>query len=594
MGIFFAARYRLHDKVRKIFGSSSKNFVIQGINPMRKRLWAFGSLGVFSLAVIMLPTPVRAQQERIEILRQLKADVSRPVREMPPVPTEGGHLREIPVRPLPGHPETGQFDSALQTSITSSVSVAATAGSSFDGVGVGFVGPNGSATVNVAPPDTNGAAGSTQFVQWVNLFFAVFNKTTGNVLLGPTAGKTLWSGMTDASGKPHPCSTNNDGDVIAQYDKLANRWVMAQLSYTGGPPYYLCLAVSTTSDATGSFVRYALDPNEGSGIELFPDYPKIGIWPDSRNNAYLVTFNMFDCLSLGCFFEGAQTWALDRQAMLSGANSTAVGFQLSSAYGGLLPSDLDGQTVPPSGSPGYFVNFGSNSLNLWKFSVDWSSVLQCASDNLLPSACLAGPTAIPVASFSPGCAQSCVPQAGTSQKLDALGDRMMYRLAYRNFGAFDSLAVNHSVNIGSGGRHKNSSSIGVRWYEIRNPGGSPTVHQQATFAPDSNFRWMGSIAMDKVGNMAMGYSVSSSSINPAIRFTGRLVTDPLNTMETETTVWNGTGSQLQNLSRWGDYSSISVDPVDDCTFWYTSEYLKSSGTFNWSTRIASFKFSTCP
>jgi hypothetical protein len=529
-----------------------------------------------------------AQRDGVEIIRQLRADVSRPVREMPPLPVQAGNLHEIPLRPLPGRPESGQIDGALQSTTTSTV--ATTTGSNFDGVGLGFVGPNGSATVNVAPPDTNGAVGSTQFVQWVNLSFAVFDKTYQTALYGPAAGNTIWSGMTDANGNPHPCATNNDGDVIAQYDKLANRWVMAQLSYTGGPPYYLCLAVSTTSDATGSFVRYALDPNESSSVALFPDYPKIGIWPDSQNNAYLVTFNMFDCLSFGCFFEGGQVWTLDRASMLNGIQADAVGFQLSSAYGGVLPSDLDGTTAPPAVSPGYFLNFGSNSLNLWKFSVGWSSILPCASDNLLPSACLSGPTSIPVASFNPACAQSCVPQAGTSQKLDALGDRLMYRLAYRNFGAYESLVVDHSVKIGSS---KKSSSIGVRWYEIRNPGGTPAVHQQSTFAPDSNFRWMGSLAMDKIGDMALGYSISSSKMNPAIRFTGRLATDPLSTMEAENTIWNGTGSQLQNLSRWGDYSSMSIDPVDDCTFWYTTEYLKSSGTFNWSTRITSFKFPGC-
>ena len=559
---------------------------------MRNRLWAFGSATVFCLSATVLPTPVHAQGERAEIIRQLRADVSRPLREMPPLPVQAKGLHDIPVRPLPGRPETGQADGALQPPPASTV--ATTAGLNFEGVGVGFVGPNGSATVNVAPPDTNGAVGSTQFVQWVNLSFAVFDKAIGTVKYGPTAGNTIWSGMTNADGTPHPCEKNNDGDVIAQYDKSANRWVMAQLSFTGGPPYYLCLAVSTTSDATGSFVRYALDPNESSGVALFPDYPKLGIWPDSQNNAYLVTLNMFDCLFLGCFFQGAQTWALDRASMLNGVAANAAGFQLSSAFGGVLPSDLDGKTAPPAGSPGYFLNFGSNSLNLWKFSVGWASVLACASDNLLPSACLSGPTSIPVASFSPACAQSCVPQAGTSQKLDALGDRMMYRLAYRNFGTFESLVVNHSVSVGSAGRHKTSSgSIGVRWYEIRNPGGSPTVNQQSTFAPDSNFRWMGSIAMDKVGNMALGYSVSSGTMNPAIRFTGRLATDPLSTMEAENALWSVTGSQLQNLNRWGDYSSMSVDPADDCTFWYTNEYLVSSGTFNWSTRIASFKFPSC-
>ena len=161
----------------------------------------------------------------------------------------------------------------------------------------------------------------------------------------------------------------------------------------------------------------------------------------------------------------------------------------------------------------------------------------------------------------------------------------MYRLAYRNFGDHESLVVNQSVAAGS--------SVGLRWYEVRNPNGTPTIFQQSTYAPDSSYRWMGSIAMDRQGNIALGYSASSGSINPAIRYTGRLATDALNTMAAENSVIEGGGSQLRSLSRWGDYSAMTVDPVDDCTFWYTNEYLKISGTFNWSTRIASFKFPGC-
>src|SRR5713226_8394634 len=197
-----------------------------------------------------------------------------------------------------------------------------------------------------------------------------------------------------------------------------------------------------------------------------------------------------------------------------------------------------------------------------------------------------GPTTIPVASFSAACGGgACIPQPGTNQLLDSLGDRLMYRLAYRNFGDHESLVVNHSVSAGS--------SVGVRWYELRSPGTTPTVFQQSTYAPDANFRWMGSIAMDKAQNIAVGYSVSSSSTFPSIAFTGRLSTDPLSTLQSETMIIAGAGSQLPNLNRWGDYTSLSVDPVDDCTFWYTKEYLTGSGTFNWSTRLAKFIFPSC-
>ncbi len=428
-----------------------------------------------------------------------------------------------------------------------------TAGLQFAGVGNGDYG----FAPNAAPPDTNGAVGATQYVQWVNESFAVFNKSTGALVYGPAAGNTLWSGFGGG------CQSNNDGDPIAQYDKAANRWVLSQFSVST-TPYLQCVAVSTTSDATGSYNRYAFqEPN-------FNDYPKMGVWSDG----YYASFNMFN----GNTFVGGRACAFDRTAMMSGAAATQVCFQLSSAYGGLLPSDLDGTTAPPAGSPDYFVNFGTNSLNVWKFHVNFATP---------SSSTFTGPTNLPVASFTAACSGggTCIPQSGTRQKLDSLADRLMYRLAYRNRAGVESLVVNHSVKAGT--------SVGVRWYELRISGGNASVYQQSTYAPDSTYRWMGSIAMDKAGDIALGYSASSSTIHPGIRYTGRVPGDPLNTMEGENTVLSGGGSQLRTLNRWGDYSSMSVDPVDDCTFWYTTEYLKSNGTFNWSTEIVSFKFPGC-
>ena len=328
-------------------------------------------------------------------------------------------------------------------------------------------------------------------------------------------------------------------------------------------PYLQCIAVSTTSDATGTFNRYSFQYSN------FDDYPKMGVWSDG----YYETFNMFN----GNTFVGADACAYNRTAMLAGSAATQVCFQQGSSVGGLLASDIDGTTAPPAGSPNYMVYFGTNNLNLFKFHVDF---------NTPANSTFTGPTVIPVAAFSPLCGGgTCVPQAGTTQQLDSLADRLMYRLAYRNFGTHESLVVNHSVTAGSSG--------GVRWYEIQNPSGTPTVAQQSTFAPDSNYRWMGSIAMDQAGDMAVGYSVASSSLNPTIRYTGRVPSDPSGTMEAEVNVVTGTGSQTTGLSRWGDYSAMQVDPVDDCTFWYTTEYIKTNGTFNWNTRIANFKFPTC-
>jgi hypothetical protein len=285
----------------------------------------------------------------------------------------------------------------------------------------------------------------------------------------------------------------------------------------------------------------------------------------------------------GNTFAGAKLCAYDRNAMLSGAAATQQCFQLSTSYGGVLPSDLDGSTAPPAGSPNYLLNFGANSLNLWKFHVDWTNTANTK---------LTGPTSIPVASFSAACSGgTCVPQSGVKQQLDSLGDRLMFRLAYRNFTDHESLVVTHSVKVGTS---RQNPYTGVRWYEIRSPGTTPTVYQQSTFSPDTSYRWMGSVAMDKQGNMALGYSTSSSTLHPAIRYTGRLAADALNTMQAESSIIEGLGSQTgSNLARWGDYSAMTVDPVDDCTFWYTNEYLKANGAFNWSTRIASFKFPGC-
>jgi len=307
---------------------------------------------------------------------------------------------------------------------------------------------------------------------------------------------------------------------------------------------------------------------------VFPDYPKMGVWPD----AYYQTFNMFNNAQT---FAGAKLCAYDRASMLAGAAASQQCFQLSTSFGGVLPADLDGAAAPPAGSPNYLLNRGASSLNLWRFHVDWANTANTK---------LTGPIGIPVAAYTAACnGGTCIPQSGTRQQLDSLADRLMFRLAYRNFGTFETLVATHSVQVGA----RRNSSTGVRWYEVRNPAGTPTVFQQSTFAPDSSYRWMGSVAMDKQGNMALGYSVSSSTMHPSIRYTGRLATDPPSTMQAETSIIEGTGSQLANLSRWGDYSAMTVDPVDDCTFWYTTEYLKASGTFNWSTRIATFKFSGC-
>src|SRR5205807_8615961 len=228
-------------------------------------------------------------------------------------------------------------------------------------------------------------------------------------------------------------------------------------------------------------------------------------------------------------FAGATVCACNRSKMLLGQAATQQCFNTSTTYGGLLPADMTGTVQPPAGSPNYVLGLGatSSSLAFWKFHIDW---------NTPANSTFTGPTSLGVASYTEACGATgtCVPQSGTTQTLDSLSDRLMYRLAYRNFGDHESLVVNHSVTAGT--------SVGIRWYEIRTPK-NPVLYQQGTFAPDSNYRWMGSAAMDSAGDLAIGYSISSSSMYPGIRFTGRASTDPPGTLGSEVTVMDGTGSQ---------------------------------------------------
>jgi hypothetical protein len=520
---------------------------------MHEGMFRQGARAIALLATVAVFALLALGQNGPTVRRDVHHDTSLPlsvmIKNAPPVSSvvhEAEPLRRIPLPP--GLNQNGEDPVLQHTTIPGTPSV----GLSFEGLGNGQYG----FSVTGAPPDTEGAVGATQYVQWVNTSFAIFNKTTGALISGPTAGNTLWSGFGGG------CQSNNDGDPIVTYDKIGQRWIFSQFSVST-TPYLQCIAVSTTNDATGTYNRYSFQ------YSYFDDYPKMGVWAD----AYYETFNMFN----GNTFVGADACAYDRNAMMAGTTATQVCFQQGSSVGGLLPSDIDGTTAPPSGEPNFMIYYGTNNLNLYKFHVDFTT----------PSnSTFTGPTVISVASFSALCGGgTCVPQPSVSQQLDSLADRLMYRLAYRNFGTHESLVANHSVTAGSSG--------GVRWYEIQNPNGTPTVAQQSTFAPDSNYRWMGSVAMDHNGDMALGYTISSSSVYPTVAYTGRLSTDPASTMESEVTVASGSGSQNGNLSRWGDYSAMQVDPVDDCTFWYTQEYMKTTGSFNWNTRINTLKFSGC-
>ena len=306
--------------------------------------------------------------------------------------------------------------------------------------GVGF---EGVPAQFYAPPDTNMAVGPNHIVQWVNVRFAIYDKA-GNILAGyPKPGNAFWTGFGG------PCETQNSGDAIIQYDAVADRWIAAQFT-TSGTPYYECFAVSKTADPTGAYNRYAYAFTDG-----FPDYPKVTVW----KNAYFASYNMFSNTSGGWL--GPRICAYDRAAMLAGQSAVQECFNPGAAYGSLLPADLDGGSAfaPPS-TTGYFLDYGNNALLLWRFTPNFTTP---------SSATLTGPISMAAASFSPACGGgTCITQPA-SQKLDSLADRLMYRLAYRNFGDHEAMVVNHSVTAGT--------SVGIRWYEIWNPATTPTIHQ---------------------------------------------------------------------------------------------------------------------
>src|SRR5713226_528309 len=432
---------------------------------MLKTIRVLSTAGLLFCNLLILSSSVNAQEPapQVEVTPATHFDVSPPLREIEQRIEKKG-FRIKPVGPIPHEEHVSVEDPVVQTTVGPLVGT--TAGLNFAGVGNGDYG----FAPNAAPPDTNGAVGATQYVQWVNESFAVFDKTTGAIAPGfPKAGNTLWTGFGGN------CEARNDGDPIVQYDKAAGRWILTQFSVPTGGPYEQCVAVSTTSDATGTYNRYSFN----YGTVQFIDYPKLGVWPDG----YYITYNIFNN---GQTFGGAKLCAFDRSAMLSGGAATQQCFQLSSSFGGVLPSDLDGATAPPAGSPNFLLNFGANTLNQWKFHVDWTTPANST---------LTGPLTIPVASFTEACGGgTCVPQSGTANKLDSLADRLMYRLAYRNRAGTESLVVTHSVKV-SGSKH--NEVVGVRWYELRSPNGTggATLFQQGTYAPDSTSRWMGSIAM---------------------------------------------------------------------------------------------------
>ena len=552
---------------------------------------SFASMILLTLcALIACPASAVSQspEPTPDVFPASRYALTPPLREMKRAsPTVGAPtVVQHPIHQLPG--DITARDPVLQTTQGGALGVIG----GFNFPGVDDASQASQTGILYAPPDTNGAVGATEYLQWVNYAYAVFDKSTGALQSGlPIPGNTLWYQFS-LQNPQDPCYTHNSGDQNVQYDKIANRWVMMQPIFA--KPYGICIAVSTTPDAGGTYNIYEfLSPPLPN---YFPDYPKLGVWSDG----YYLSYDKYTGLGAGGNFKGAYVCAFNRDAMLNGRTDPTmlVCFSVAGNYQSLLPADLDGLNPPPAGSPEVFLSLGANALNLWRFHVDF---LNPSLSSFAPTS----PVSIPVPNFAGACGGgagngngssggNCIPQLGTNQPLEALGDRLMYRLAYRNFGGHEALVANHSVTAGSG--------VGVRWYELRTSptaagmyppmaSATPQVYQGGTFLGDGSFRWMGSIAMDHIGDIALGYSVSSASIDPSIAVTGRAPSDPLNILRAEQFALNG--SHYQTVLNWGDYSAMSVDPIDDCTFWYTTEYLRLNGSFVWGTQIASFKFPAC-
>jgi hypothetical protein len=566
----------------------------------RRRLWLFAVAAVPAAVVAAICAGAASSEPAAitkagpakphlvaKVTKAAAFDVSRPLRELAKSAAPAT-FRGLPPERGPTLANVGHTtDGALQRTLPAP---------SIPGTLANFEGLSNQDNFNtfgfrVNPPDPNGEVGPNNYVEMINLVFGVYNKA-GTLLLGPVDTGTLWSGFSI------PDCTDPSGDPVVLYDQFSDRWILTQFT-TAGPEYYNCIAVSTTGDPTGSYYRYAFS----TGLN-FPDYPKYGNWTDS----YVITTREF-----GPTVEyGIGVYALEKNKMLVGdPTARDVSFFIDGndpdllplVGDGLLPADVDGKQKPKTDSAiplvgtqddggGYGATF--DALNIWDLTVKWRST---------PLASLALKTQLPTAPFDSifpcaPTARDCLPQPGITdpnQYLDILSyrQRPTFRLAFRNFKTYETMVTNQSVEAAPG-------VAGVRWYEIRRTGSTYSLYQQGTFAPgDGVHRWMGSIAMNKKGGMGLGYSVvNGTTVYPGIRYTGRLAGDTLGDMTLgEGTVINGTGVQTTANSRWGDYTDMTVDPVDDCTFWYVNEYYTAAGQASspagWQTRIGTFKLPGC-
>jgi hypothetical protein len=471
--------------------------------------------------------------------------------------------------------------------------------------------------------DPNGAIGTLQFMEYVNTSYQAYDKAQQtNVYTSAVPIGTPWQGVSA------PCAGQIELDSVVIFDRLASRWVIGAKT-TQSNNYNFCIAVSKTDDLSScastpatcwngySFPLNAVLETNSEGHVYFPDWPKLATGP---NNAYYATMDLNDPDN-GFAEVGVIACAFDRANMLAGASQGALNpmqcFRMASPLSNgiylshsLIPADIDGTTPPPAGRDEFMVSIQnpprdgtsttSNTLNLWDFHLDWTT----------PANSTFTQSALTVAPYTPGCYTAalpgqtiCVPEPPTAtsgQHIDSVGDRFMPRFGYRNFGTYESFLVSHAVQTGPGGSGQNAQQTGIRWYELRSSSASqlPSVFNDGTISPDTSlFRFLPSIAQDQVGNAAVGYSVSNSRTDPGINVSWWNLPDP--GAPTEGTILTGSEEEVTSGTgdgKWGTYSSMTVDPVDDCTFWYVNEYfgLDASSNVIWKTNISHFEFSGCP
>ena len=587
--------------MKKKFTSKSAFF-----NP--RMLLSFGicAIGIL-LGVIALSlsggTSALAQKPRQDANTAVRPDVVRMVgpfsqdmdlRNLPNIP-QGGEEDEVRLMRYPRFFSHGKPDPIQTVRMTAQVVTMPSPIATYAGI------TSAESACGCLPPDTQGDVGPNHYIISVNSRIKIIDKS-GNQLLAPTTYNSFFSGLVTSG---TPCGLNqNRGDGFVMYDHLADRWVVSDFAFPSFPgvSFYQCIGVSKTSDpVSGGWWLYAVQVDSGNPNYL-GDYPKFGLWPD----AYYFSVNLF---SNGSTFNGVRVFALPRLDMINGTgapNANAIAFSITAADIGaaysLVPATFRTGLPPPAGTPEYFLAVDSpanadvvlTQVHAWQFHADFATP---ANSTFGVGAGHTPNAEITVDGFVDAftTVTAIVPQPVTTAKLDTLGDKLMTPLVYQNRGGTESLYVSQTVNNNQNG----TGPTAIRWYQFDVTGGvlPATPVQQQTFnnAADGIWRFMPSIAVDANGNMSIGYSASSASTEPSIRYAGRLAGDPLNTLaQGEAVMIAGGGHQTSSSGRWGDYSSLSLDPTDNLTFWHANEYYSATGSATWNTRIGKYKFPSAP